>query len=39
MGRIVRSTGVSVDFDATVGQEAAKALAVSGDVGQGLAER
>jgi hypothetical protein len=29
--------GVAVDFDATIGQEAAEALAVSGDVGQGLA--
>jgi len=30
--------GVAVDLDATVGREAAKAVAVSGDAGQGLAQ-
>jgi hypothetical protein len=30
--------GVAVDFDAAVGQEAAEAVAVSGDIGQRLAE-
>ena len=30
--------GVAVDLDAAIGEEAAKAVAVFGDVGQGLAQ-